>query len=82
MTRPSPSFDLSVEDVDLIEAALTQSRKIWSDRHLSYVHRAQTEEGVNAEKARQLSETLSRLQDLLGRLDSGKTSGGRVSGLV
>jgi len=80
MTRPSPSFDLSVEDVDLIEAALNQSKEIWSQRHLSYEHCAHIEGGVSREKAQQLGETLSRIHDLLGRLHSQKPGGRPVAG--
>ncbi|KIC25643.1 MULTISPECIES: hypothetical protein [unclassified Leisingera] len=75
MTRPNPNFDLTVEDVDLIETALCQSQKILSHRHLSYEHGAQIEGGANAEKAVQTGEMLSRIRNLLGRLQVQKADG-------
>lgn len=81
MTRPNPSFDLTVEDVDLIETALCQSQKILSHRHLSYEHGAQIEGGANAEKAVQTGEMLSRIRNLLSRLQVQKADGGTVASL-
>ncbi|KIC16743.1 MULTISPECIES: hypothetical protein [unclassified Leisingera] len=75
MTRPNPNFDLTVEDVDLIETALCQSQKILSHRHLSYEHGAQIEGGANAEKAVQTGEMLSRIRNLLSRLQVQKADG-------
>ncbi|UWQ26088.1 hypothetical protein K3553_06410 [Leisingera aquaemixtae] len=75
MTRPNPSFDLTVEDVDLIETALCQSREILSQRHLSYEHCAHIEGGVSQEKAVRTKEALSRIQSLLGRLQTQKVNG-------
>ncbi|MBY6138783.1 hypothetical protein KUV26_04975 [Leisingera daeponensis] len=81
MTRPNPSFDLTVEDVDLIETALSQSQKILSQRHLSYEHGAHIEGGANQEKVVRTGETLSRIQNLLGRLQMQKGGGTPAAGL-
>ncbi|MFY0309478.1 hypothetical protein ACFMBG_06235 [Leisingera sp. D0M16] len=81
MTRPNPSFDLTVEDVDLIETALCQSREILSQRHLSYEHCAHIEGGASQEKAVRTGETLGRIQDLLGRLKSQKSAGSPAAAL-
>ncbi|WP_323776670.1 hypothetical protein [Leisingera sp.] len=81
MTRPNPNFDLTVEDVDLIETALCQSQKILSQRHLSYEHCAHVEGGPSGEKALRVGETLSRIQELLGRLSTRKTVSSPAAGV-
>lgn len=81
MTRPNPSFDLTVEDVDLIETALCQSREILSQRHLSYEHCAHIEGGASREKAVRTKEALGRIQSLLGRLQTQKVSRTPAAGL-
>lgn len=81
MTRPTPCFDLTVEDVDLIETALCQSRDILSDRCLSYERYAHIEGGQSCEKALRTGETLTRIQELLGRLNSQKPGGSPAAGL-
>ncbi|WP_264210158.1 hypothetical protein [Leisingera thetidis] len=81
MTRPNPSFDLTAEDVDLIETALNQSKQILAHRHLSYEHCAHVEGGPSGEKAQRVGETLTRIQDLLGRLNSQKLVCGPAASL-
>ncbi|WP_027259402.1 MULTISPECIES: hypothetical protein [Leisingera] len=82
MTRPNPNFDLTVEDVDLIETALCQSREILSQRRLSYEHCAHVEGGPSREKARLTGEALTRIQDLLGRLSTQKDYGSQTAGVL
>ncbi|MBY6067077.1 hypothetical protein KUW17_10025 [Leisingera aquaemixtae] len=81
MTRPNPNFDLTVEDVDLIETALCQSQEILSQRRLSYEHCAHIEGGASVEKAVQTGEVLGKIKNLLGRLQMQKAGGGPVAGL-
>lgn len=81
MTRPNPNFDLTVEDVDLIETALSQSQKILSQRRLSYEHCAHIEGGESQEKAVRTGETLGRIENLLGRLQMQKAGGAPAAGL-
>ena len=68
MTRYNPRFELTVEDVDLIEAALHKTQDVLSQSHLAFEHKACMEEGVNQEKATRVREKLAQVQDLLGRL--------------
>ena len=76
MTRLHPDFGLTVEDMDLIETALQQSKAILSDRCLSYERYAQIEGGQNCEKAQRTGEVLSRIQELLVRLQDQQGASG------
>ncbi|OED49750.1 hypothetical protein [Leisingera sp. S232] len=80
MTRPNPNFDLTVEDMDLIETALQQSRNILSDRQMTYEFCADLEGTPDREKARRVGETLGRIQQLLGRLNTQKAVCGAAAG--
>mgnify|MGYP000666063440 CR=1 FL=1 len=81
MTRLHADFGLTPEDLTLIETALQQSKAILSDRCLSYERYADIEGGQNVEKAQRTGETLSRIQELLGRLNSQKPGGSPAAGL-
>ncbi len=76
MTCLNLTFDLTVEDMDLIETALRQSHDRLSDRCLSYEHSAWVEGGQNRDKARRTGETVTRIQALLGRLREREMAGG------
>lgn len=68
MTGSCTHLDLTEQERDLIETSLCQTQKILADRRLSQEHRACVEEGPSRDHARQLGETLSQIQSLLGRL--------------
>ncbi len=72
MTRYNPSFELTVADVDLIETALHQTKDVLSKRHLSREHLASLEGAGNNGKAQDLSETMQKIHDLLGKLHNQK----------
>ena len=61
MARPNTKFELSVEDMDLIETALRSQKKTLSDR---MIRMKQVDEG--------LKEDLQEIHDLLGRLHNQK----------
>ncbi|MGR3621692.1 hypothetical protein [Pseudophaeobacter sp.] len=78
MTCPTAHLDLTVEEIDLIEVSLCQTRDILSDRRMSQEHRACLEGGTSGDMTRQLGERLVQIQQLLGRLDSQKSDFGAV----
>jgi hypothetical protein len=82
MTRLHADFGLTPEDLALIETALEQSKAILSDRCLSYERYAHIEGGQNCEKAQRTGETLTRVQELLGRLHDQRLPSGSAAGFA
>lgn len=68
MTKYNVNFELTVEDMDLIEEALRQSKRDLSQQALS----AQRQEMQNEEATGDLDESMRQIQELLGRLHNQK----------
>lgn len=68
MTKPNPTFDLTVEDVDQIERALAGQVEVLSQARLSLSE----ENPAHLSKIRAITEELHGLQDLRGRLHAQK----------
>ncbi|GGO51340.1 hypothetical protein SAMN05444398_101700 [Roseovarius pacificus] len=65
MPRYNENFELSVEDLDLIETALRQSKRDLAGRLV------EADEADN-EEIQQIDESVRRIHDLLGRLHNQK----------
>ena len=65
MPRYNENFELSVEDLDLIETALRQSKRDLAGRLV------ETDEADN-EEIQQIDQSVRRIHDLLGRLHNQK----------
>ena len=68
MPRYNTSFELDVNDIDLIESALITHQSELSVRRMQLVADAEADAGEIA----QLDETMNSLNDLLGRLHNQK----------
>ncbi|WP_127115267.1 hypothetical protein [Shimia sediminis] len=79
MTRPNSDLDLTNEDMDLIATALLQTQEVLSQNQMSHELKAAIEGVQNCDKARRVNDTMTQIQELLGRLNSRK-SYGRSSG--
>ncbi|MDW3119123.1 hypothetical protein [Roseovarius pacificus] len=65
MPRYNENFELSVEDLDLIETALRQSKRDLAGKLV------ETDEADN-EEIQQIDQSVRRIHDLLGRLHNQK----------
>lgn len=72
MTKFNKTFELSIEDLDLIEAALRRKKRALSDKRLKV---AGTPGGptTQAPMLEELDNTLRGIHELMGRLHNQKT---------
>ena len=68
MAEYNPNFELTIDDIDLIESALRQTKEAYSQQHIELSE----EDGAPSVEAIQLDETMKQIQDLLGRIHNQK----------
>jgi len=69
MPKYNPSFDLSVEDLDLIETALHQKIELLSSNRIKYM----ASDNPDKEEIARIGNRIAEIHDLLGRLHNQKT---------
>ena len=69
MTQYNVNFELTVEDMDLIEDALRQSKSALSSERISS---PRVQKGKPCNLAEEIDESMRQIQDLLGRLHNQK----------